>query len=149
MFEAYKKYLKAKGMRDTIQRKILLAEIAQIDQHFDVDFLYMKLRKKEQKVSRATIYRAIPVFIDCGLLQEVTRLNNKIFYELVFKRKHHDHLICEHCGRIVEFRNDKIEHLLKLICTEHNFLQEHHQLTIYGLCNECRGKGNDKATDGT
>ena len=135
-----KKYFKANGLRFTPQREELLKTIFTVSTHFDVDFLHSQLKEKGVKVSKATIYRAIPLMKDCGVINDVTRIDNKDYYEFAYNRQHHDHMICTNCGSIIEFHNEKIEELQHYICDEHNFFPETHQLIIRGLCEKCRSK---------
>lgn len=141
MIEQYIQYLKNKGLRITQQRKKLLQEIARIDRHFDVDLLLSILKSRKIIISRATIYRTLPLLEEAGMIKEVTRIDNRIFYENVYQKKHHDHMICIECGKIMEFSNDKIEKLQDKICAEYNFRPDKHHLIIYGYCDKCeRGK---------
>ena len=64
-------YLRNRGLRRTPEREQVLQEIFEIHGHFDVDELYLRLRSKGSKVSKASIYRTIPLFIDCALIREV------------------------------------------------------------------------------
>ena len=136
-------YIRNKGLRITSQRLKLLEEIANMEQHFDVDFIISIMKKKKIKISRATIYRTLPILQECGVIKEVTQIDNKIFYENVHNKKHHDHMICMKCGRIMEFSNDAIEDLQNKICVDYNFYPRIHRLIIYGTCSDCERSKND------
>ncbi len=51
---------------------------------------------------------------------------------------HHEHLICERCGRVVEFQNERLERMLPILADEHGFQHQRHRVEIYGVCRECR-----------
>ncbi|MBN2541225.1 transcriptional repressor [bacterium] len=143
MIEQCTKYIKKKGLRLTKQRIKLVQEIAQMNQHFDVDLLISVMKKKKINISRATVYRTLPILQECGVIREVTQLDNKVYYENNYNKKHHDHMICLNCGRIIEFFDNDIERLQDKICAKSCFKPEKHRLIIYGLCEDCGGGKND------
>ena len=133
-------FLKNKGRKFTPQRQEILKAIFSFHKHFDVDGLFEILRKKGENISRATIYRAIPLLIKSGLIKEALRGEAKITYEHIFGHEHHDHLVCVGCGKIIEFKNDKIEKLQKAVCRKYNFHSLEHRLGIKGYCKKCWAK---------
>lgn len=133
-----KSFFKSKGLRFTPQRKALIQEIASMNSHFDVDLVYAKLRDKNIDISKATIYRALPLLEQCGIIKEVTKIENKSYYEYSYQKGHHDHMICQKCGKIIEFHNKDIEELQYYICDDFNFTPHSHRLIIKGICSECR-----------
>jgi len=136
----FKSYLKEKKLKLTPERKTILDTILSFHGHFDVDELYEKLRAEEKSLSRATVYRAIPLFIESGFIREVLRCRGKASYEHIFGHKHHDHLLCIRCGRVIEFKDDKIEELQNEVCKKYNFKPVEHRLGIQGYCDKCRSK---------
>jgi len=133
-------FLGKKGRKFTPERQDILGAIFSLHKHFDVDGLYEMLRKRRKNISRATIYRAIPLLIESGLIKEALRGEPKITYEHIFGHEHHDHLVCVGCGKIIEFRNDEIEKLQEAVCKKHNFHPVEHKLGIKGYCKECWAK---------
>jgi len=129
-----KNYLKSRGLRFTPERKIILEKIFSLHEHFDVEKLYEKLNKQ---ISRATIYRTLSLLVKSGLVKELFRCQEKTSFEHVFGHKHHDHMLCLNCNRIIEFREEKIEKLQKEICKKYNFTPIEHRLTIKGYCKKC------------
>lgn len=129
-----KNYLKSRGLRFTPERKIILKKIFSLHEHFDVEKLYEKLNKQ---ISRATIYRTLSLLVKSGLVKELFRCQEKTSFEHVFGHKHHDHMLCLNCNRIIEFREEKIEKLQKEICKKYNFTPIEHRLTIKGYCKKC------------
>ena len=104
--QVFRKYIKNKGLRYTPERETIVKEIFANHDHFDVDGLYLRLRGKEKKISKASIYRTIPHLLESGLIQEVFYEDGHMHYEHIFGHQHHCHLRCVECGQIVEFRDE-------------------------------------------
>lgn len=140
--ENFYNYLKSKKLKWTPERKVLLETVFSIHKHFDVDELYEILRKGNKNISRATIYRSIPLLIESGLVQETFREENRIFYEHTYGHEHHDHMLCIKCKKIIEFTDEKLEKLQNEICKKHEFQIADHRLSIKGYCKKCSQKVN-------
>jgi Fur family ferric uptake transcriptional regulator len=138
--QKFEEFLKSKELKYTSERKSIVKAMFSFYKHFDVEELFEKLRKQGNNVSRATIYRTIPLLIQSGLITETLRCQDKISYENVFNKKHHDHLLCVKCGKIIEFYNEKIEKLQEEVCRQHNFVPIEHRLGIKGYCEDCYKK---------
>ena len=75
-----------------------------------------------------------------GLARECIFKDGMLRFEPVHGPKHHDHLVCERCGKIIEFEEPKIEKLQEEVARRHKFLVDWHRMELYGLCAECRKK---------
>ena len=140
----FKKYLKSRKLKFTPERKLIAECIDSFSGHFDVEGLYAKIHKRNHYLSVATIYRTFPHLISAGLIKEVLRCRNRPQYEKEFGFPHHDHLVCMRCGKILEFRDDRIEKLQNEVCRKYGFKSIEHRLGIRGYCKNCysRIKGN-------
>ena len=107
----FRRYLEAKGLKFTPERRLILEGVSLFSGHFDVDKLYDKLHRQDKALSLATIYRTLPHLVSAGLIREVMRCQDRPQYEKSFGYPHHDHLVCISCGRIFEFKDDEIEKL--------------------------------------
>jgi Fur family ferric uptake transcriptional regulator len=136
----FKEYLRKKGLRFTPERSVILKAIVSINGHFDVESLFERLKANDERISMATIYRSIPLFLNSGIIKESIRSDDRIHYERAFGRDHHDHLICIKCGAIIEFKDDRIEELQELVCKKYNFKPVEHKLGIHGYCKNCLNK---------
>ena len=145
--EKFNSYLKSKGLKFTPERKIILQEVFSLRKHFNADQLFEKLHKKNKQISRATVYRTLPLLVESGLIIETLRCQGKVSYEQIFGHKHHGHLVCIKCGRIIEFRDERIERLQEEVCKKHNFKPVEHRLGIRGYCSECLARMNKKSSD--
>ncbi|MDD5014808.1 MAG: Fur family transcriptional regulator [Atribacterota bacterium] len=141
--QQFEEFLKSKELKYTSERKLILEAIFLFDKHFEVEELFEELRKQGNDVSRATIYRTIPLLLQSGLIAETFRSQDKISYENIFNKRHHDHLLCIKCGKIIEFYNRKIEELQEEVCRKYNFVPVEHRLGIKGYCEDCNKKIKD------
>jgi len=135
--ESFRAFLKSKGHRVTREREAIAEAVLLNHGHFDVDELFLTLKVKVG-VSKASIYRTIPILIESGILAAVYLENGHMHYERVYGREHHSHLRCTACGRIFEFSVPELPILEKDIALEQNFKTEGHKFEIWGLCSECR-----------
>jgi len=135
--ESFQAFLKAKGHRVTRER-VAIAEAVLLNRgHFDVDELYLDL-KTRSGISKASIYRTIPLLIESGLLAAVYLENGHMHYERAYGREHHSHLRCTACGHIFEFSAPELSALEKTISEQKNFKSEGHKFEIWGHCSNCR-----------
>ena len=128
-------YLKDQNLRQTPERYIVLKYIYKINTHFDIDYLYSFINKKE-KISKATIYNNLEIFVKAKLIKQLQFNNNKILYEKSLQKRQHDHLICNDCGKINEFCDPRIQNILSGIEKTTNFQIESHSLNVFGNCNK-------------
>ena len=135
----FTEFLSSKGLRYTREREAIFKEVSSFKGHFDPDELFMRLRKKNAAASRASVYRTIPLLIEAGIIEEVERTDKHSHYELVLGRKHHDHMLCVGCGRVIEFYSEELERLQQRICKRESFSSNSHTLEIKGLCSACGG----------
>jgi Fur family ferric uptake transcriptional regulator len=133
-------YLKKNDLKFTAGRRIILERIKSCEGHFDADELYELLRQDGEKVSRATVYRTLPLLVKMGVIKETLRSGARARYEHAFGHAHHDHLECIACGRIIEFKVDGIEMLQEKLCRKNGFVPVYHELFIRGYCASCAAK---------
>ena len=132
--ELLNQYLTENNLRQTPERYIILKYIYKITTHFDIDFLYNHINKKE-KISRATIYNNLEILSKARLIKKINFNDNKILYEKCLNKKQHDHLVCNNCGKIIEFCDPRIKNILDGIEKIAKFQIHSHTLNVYGECN--------------
>ena len=135
--------LRRSELRVTVQRREIMRQVAAMPGHFSMDDLVAALQAHAGPASRATVYRLIPALVEAGVLREVEHGDQHSHYELVRDPAHHEHLICQRCGRVIEFASPAIEAAIAGICDEHGFRQYQHGLEIVGLCRRCRWRGRE------
>ena len=138
--KTFREYLKAKGLKFTKERELIFKEIFSRHGHFDPEGLYMEMRKKGLKVSKASIYRTLPLLLEGGLIEQVERTKKHAHYEHIFGQNHHDHMFCISCGGVIEFYSEALERLQNKICKVEGFESVTHTLEIKGYCRKCRKK---------
>ena len=135
--QKFREFLTTKRLKLTKERNEILDEILDMKKHFDPEELFVRLKTKGSKVSRASVYRTIPLLIESGLLEEVERIDRHAHYERVSEDRHHDHMICIKCGKVIEFYSPTLEMLQDEICQKEKFKGIRHTLEILGCCEKC------------
>lgn len=138
--EKFKEYLRQENLKFTPERKDIIEGVFSLHSHFDAEELQEKLKKEGKNISRATIYRTLPLLIDSGLIRETLHCREKVRYEHIYGHKHHDHMICINCGKIIEFSDRNIGKLQRKICNKKDFFPVEYKLGIKGYCKECAKK---------
>jgi Fur family ferric uptake transcriptional regulator len=136
--QIFQDYIRQRGLRRTPERTLILEEILKVHAHFDVDQLYLQLRNKGTKVSKASIYRALPLFIDCGLIREVDFSDGHWHYEHIYGHAQHNHLRCLGCGEIQEFEEPGLKPLEEHLARKYGYQIKGHQLEVHGYCSNCQ-----------
>lgn len=133
----FKKNVSKIGLKNSIQKDYILKVLYFSKEHLTAEEISNKI-KEEYKVSIgiATVYRAVKFLHDMKLVNMLDIGDSSIRYELNLL-EHHDHLICESCGKIVEFRDEIIEQQQEKVAKKNNFILKEHVMTIYGLCEDC------------
>ena len=139
--DTFRRFLLPQGLKLTRERESLLREIFATHYHFEADELLFRLKEKNIKTSRATIYRTLDLLVRSGLVRRVHLGEDHYHYERVTRNSHHDHLICTTCGGVIEFHDPELEARQVEICRSQGFTPTFHNLQILGICDDCREKG--------
>ena len=136
--ERLDEYMNKHGLRSTAQRRVVTEVFFKSTEHLSIEELLQKVRRKDEKIGYATVYRTLKLLKDSGLANERHFGDGVSRYEVAHEDAHHDHLICTECGKIVEFENDRIEQLQDELAAKHGFVLTRHKLELYGVCADCR-----------
>ncbi|WP_167094756.1 Fur family transcriptional regulator [Parvibaculum indicum] len=132
------------GMRMTDQRRVIAQVLSVATDHPDVEEVYRRASKVDDKISIATVYRTVRLFEEAGILERHDFRDGRSRYEQVTE-DHHDHLIDVSTGRVVEFQNDEIERLQRIVARELGYDLVDHRLELYGT--PLKDKSQDKKQD--
>jgi len=127
-------YMSEKGLRSTEQRKLIVNTFFESDAHATIEELLKRVRDADPRVGYATVYRTMKMLSEGGMANELHFGDGATRYEIADDDAHHDHLICEECGHIIEFEEPLIEELQERIAAQHGFTITHHKHELYGQC---------------
>ncbi len=141
----FAEYLNRNQLKMTRERRAILDRVLALRGHFHVDELHAVLNESGLVVSRATLYRTLPVLVEAGIVHKIEMEHGQARYEPIFGRHHHDHIVCLGCGEIVEFQSREIERLQQEICRRKKFRMTGHTHQIRGYCPRCERRGQGGA----
>ena len=132
----FTRFLRGKGCHNTQQRRAIVSVFFQEEGHLTIDDLYGLVQRQDPTVGQSTVYRTMKLLCEAGLAREVSFGGGVVRYEQA-SDWHHDHLICECCGKSIEVVEPKIEALQERLVRQYGFTPTHHRLDLYGVCPEC------------
>jgi len=131
-------FVREKGLHGSKIRDRVVDVFFSADEHLDLEGLLERVRKEDPGVGMATVYRTIKLLEEAGLAEGSTFGRGTTMFEPTLGRAHHDHLICQGCGLIVEFVSDAIERLQIKVARDHGFELRAHRHELFGLCADCQ-----------
>lgn len=138
--ETFREYLANHGLKVTRQRELILEEFLASPSHLSAEELYLRLRRNFPHIGYATVYRTMKLLAESGIACERHFGDRQTRYEPNSSEDHHYHLLCDNCGKIVEFEDPQIEKFLLQVAQSHQFTLSHQRLELYGLCPVCQKK---------
>jgi Fur family ferric uptake transcriptional regulator len=123
----------------TVQRRLLLELLGGAEGHIDAKELYRRASARDESISSATVYRSLNLFKQLGLVDERRLGKVRCYYEIK-QSPEHQHLVCQGCGKIIEFESPLIRKLVQIVQAEHGFNVTKAELYLEGYCSECEQK---------
>ncbi|MDD3313630.1 Fur family transcriptional regulator [Pseudodesulfovibrio sp.] len=136
--EVFASYLSDKNLKMTPQRRLILDTLLRHSEHLSSEELYSKVKKRDKSVGQATVYRTLKLLCESGLVEPLDFADGLTRYEMSYGEDHHDHLICERCGKNIEIYDATIEKQQIQLAKEHGFTLLRHKMYLYGICPDCR-----------
>ena len=131
--------LKKTGLKATLPRiKILDIFQNSKERHLSAEDIYKVMINTSEEIGLATIYRVLTQFEQAGILIRHHFESDKAVFELN-EKSHHDHIVCNKCGRVEEFFDEVIERQQEAIAEKYGFRITDHSLYLYGFCSACQG----------
>lgn len=145
--ETFKDLLKERGYKLTPQRRHVLDVVADNkDCHMSIDELYREVKHSCPEIGIATIYRTVQLFEEVGILSKQYFDDGCHRYELSDGNKHHNHhhLVCNHCGSVIEIQDEYFDAWEQHIEKEKKFIITNHNVTFFGMCEKCQKKNGNQ-----
>src|SRR5688572_27516999 len=140
--EKFMHFLAHKNLRITTQRQTIIDTVFATEEHFTAEQLLDWSRTKDPTISRATVYRTLPLLTESGLVREMDFGNDHKFYDPNYaEHPNHNHIICHDCEKIVEFESDTIERIENEITHKLGFSVKTQRLQITASCDEFKRLG--------
>lgn len=133
--------LKKAGLKATLPRLKILELLENGDaRHMSAEDVYKRLLELGEDVGLATVYRVLTQFESAGLVSRHHFEGGHSVFELN-QGTHHDHLVCDKCGKVEEFFEETIEKCQNKVAEKLGYKITDHSLYIYGVCPECQKEG--------
>jgi len=137
--------LHAAGRRLTPQRRLILQVLEESAGHLDAEALYERVKARDPNVSLATVYRALALFQEIGLVEEHRLGEDHGHYEAVRDRPHY-HFVCLRCGKVIEFDTPLVSQIVRQLVEREGVRVVDTHLHVSGYCAQCRDRA-DKSGD--
>jgi len=143
--QVFIQFLRDNGLRVSTGRLATLDAVTRLESHFSQQDLLDELTASGNDVHRATVYRVLPLLERAGIIRRVSFHGGiEARYEHHFAHRHHDHLRCVGCGRVIEISRPALEQEKQAVCDEHDFQPIDHRFWVVGYCSRCRQKDEHK-----
>ncbi|MCE9530893.1 MAG: transcriptional repressor [Planctomycetes bacterium] len=136
--EKFREFLasRPRPQRFTGQQRDLVQHIFARHHHFTTEQLIRDLQSANLNISRATVYRTLSKLVDAGLLRKL-EMGADTYYDHDYGYPQHEHLVCEHCKRLIEFQDPAIEEAIRAVSEANQFQFSGHTLIVRGVCVDC------------
>jgi Fur family ferric uptake transcriptional regulator len=145
----FRRYLREQGLPVTQQRESIAEVVFTTSGHLSVEEIEEKLKERNERIGKATIYRTLEMLVKSGLVEEHDFGEGFKRYEHLFGQKPvREHLICTECGNVAEIHSSELVRVQEEEARRHGFLPGRYRLQIYGLCASCQEAGVEMKWEG-
>jgi Fur family transcriptional regulator, ferric uptake regulator len=142
---SFPQLLRERGLKSTRQREVIARVFLGAGAHVSVEEIYRRVRGQFPRIGYATVYRTLKLMAENGWASSRQFGDGMSRFEFRSEGRHHDHLICRECGKIVEFASARIEALQAQVAREQGFRIFDHKLELYGYCARCHSRGEGRS----
>jgi len=137
LLERFRRHLRDQRQPITRQRDLVARIVLLSQEHLSVEAIRRLLKEQGEQVGTATVYRTLELLVQSGLVRAHEFGEGFKRYEPMVGQEDHEHLICERCGTVIEFANERLERMLPVLADEHGFQHRRHRVEVYGICQAC------------
>lgn len=141
MIEAFRAFLRDHNLPVTPQRLAIADVVLGSDRHLSAEEVANEVSGRGAAAGTATVYRTLELLVRSGLVVERDFGEGFRRFEPARDIPHHEHLLCSVCGRVREFRDERLERMTTLIAEANGYARQRHRLVIYGVCEQCQSGG--------
>jgi Fur family ferric uptake transcriptional regulator len=136
--DTFLKRLRARGLRLTPQREMILQAMHEVEPHATAEEVYARVSALSSAIDLSTVYRTLELLQEFRLVASIDLGDGQLRYELLGLHGHHHHLHCRACGELIRVEQDEIQGLIEALAETYGFAAEPEHLIIPGLCERCR-----------
>jgi Fur family ferric uptake transcriptional regulator len=131
-------YLREHNLPVTAQRLAIAETLLTSHRHLSAEEVAQEVTASGRKVGTATVYRTIDTLLESGLVVERDFGEGFRRFEPARDIPHHEHLVCTQCGKVEEFRDERLERMTTIVAESRGFARQRHRLVIHGVCKDCQ-----------
>ena len=131
-------YLREHNLPVTAQRLAIAETLLTSHRHLSAEEVAQEVTAAGRKVGTATVYRTIDTLLESGLVVERDFGEGFRRFEPARDIPHHEHLVCTQCGKVEEFRDERLERMTTIVAESRGFARQRHRLVIHGVCKDCQ-----------
>jgi Fur family transcriptional regulator, ferric uptake regulator len=140
--ERFVGYLREHNLPVTAQRLAIADVLLTSERHLSAEEVAQEVSARGRNVGTATVYRTIDTLLESGLVVERDFGEGFRRFEPARDVPHHEHLVCTQCGRVEEFRDERLERMTTIVAESRGFMRQRHRLVIHGVCKDCQTRGH-------
>jgi len=141
---AFTRYLRENGLKMTRQRELLVRTFLDAEGHLSAEELFELTRRRDAKLGYATVFRTLKAMVECGVARETDFSDGRTRFEKHLRKPDHHHIVCQSCGKAIEFFSPELEELEERIVARYHVKPIRQKFQIYGICEDCQGPESKK-----